>query len=183
MCALGGRLRGLSALNGGLSLGCVLDFRGGVGADQTVFSVADQVASARFTKRGDDDLSVFGAEILEKSSLLRFFFFRFGDENRFFRVGVQSRVEHASGDRSGCRIEVLDLLGVQAFLFQKQRKVNRVHWGTTRVGGHKVRHQILFFARRLGQFVKAFFEAVIHRNAGFPHLAKHVIRRVFGGNF
>jgi hypothetical protein len=49
----------------------VLGFRGGVGTDQTVFSVADQVASARFTKRGDDDLSVFGAEILEKSSSMQ----------------------------------------------------------------------------------------------------------------
>ena len=63
------------------------DFRS-IGADEAILSVADQIRSACAAKRIDDDLSVFGSEILKKSTLLRFFFLRLGNEDGLFRIGI-----------------------------------------------------------------------------------------------
>ena len=175
MRAFGKILCGLSALNGGLTFVGILIFRGWIGTDQTILSVTDQIASSRFAKRGDDDLSVFGSEILEKRSLLRFFFFCFGDEDRFFRIGIQARIEHTGRDRSGGRIEVLNLLGMQSFFFQEEGKLDGVLGLASRMGGHEVGNKILLLVHTLGQLVEAMAEFFVNLNVWLAHGVQYVV--------
>ena len=143
--------------------------------DQAIFAKTDEVASACATKRIDDDLSVFGTEILEECALFRFFFLRFGDENGLFRVGIETRIEHTSGDRSGGGIEILHLLGVESFLFEEERKLDGVCGCAARVGRHEVRNEILLHVHALGELIEAVAEFFVNTDIGLAHGVQNVV--------
>ena len=126
VCAFGEGLHFLFALRAEITFFTMLIFDRRVGADQTIFSVADQITSAGFTKSGDDDRSVLGSEVLKESPLLCFFFLCFGYEDRLFRIWIQARIEHTGGNGAGGRIKVLNLLGMQTFFFEKERELNGI---------------------------------------------------------
>ena len=106
--------------------GIVIVFLRGVGADQAIFTVTDQIASAGFTECRHDNLSVFGTEILEKSTLFGFFFSCFRYENGFFRIRIKTCIEHTSGDCAGRGIKILYLLGMQTFFFEEKSKFDGI---------------------------------------------------------
>ena len=146
-----------------------------VGTDQTIFAVTDKVGSACATERVDDDLSVFGAEILKQGALLSLFFLGLGNENGLFRVGVKTRIEHTSRDRAGGRVEVLYLFGVESFFFEEERKLDGIGGRASGVRGHEIRHKILLHIHAFRQLVEAMTEFFINADVGLAHGAKHVV--------
>ena len=175
MRALGKGLCRLFAVRRGSAAGGLLVFGWRLGADQAIFSVSDQIASAGFPECGDDGLSVFGSEILEKCSLLGFFLFGFRNEDWFFRIRIQACIEHTGGNGSGRGIEVLYLFGMQAFFFEEERELDGILGTASRMRRHEIRNKVLLLVHALCQFVEAVAEFFINFNIRLAHCVQNIV--------
>ena len=90
---------------------------------------------------------------------------------------VFAGVIHGGRVRQRRRIEVLHLVETEAVLLQPQRQVHHVFITGPRVGGDKVRDQILLFTRLLRIGVEQLFKAVVAAHSRLHHLRQ---RALFG---
>ena len=146
-----------------------------VGTDEAVLTVTDEIGSACASECVDDDLAIFGTEILKQRALLSLFFLGLGNKNGLFRVGIKTRIEHTSRDRTGSRVEVLYLLGVEPFFFEEERKLDSIGGRASGVRGHEIRHKILLHIHAFRQLVEAMTEFFINADVGLTHSAEHVV--------
>ncbi len=90
---------------------------------------------------------------------------------------VLAGVIHSGRVSQRRRIEVLHLVETEAMFLQPQRQVHHIFITGSRMGGDKVRDQILFFTRLLRIGIKQFFKAVVAAHPRLHHLRQ---RPLFG---
>lgn len=119
-------------------------------AHKAVFAVSDEIVPVCFVKRLAHGVGVIRHEVLQKRALHGFFLRVGGNIDLFKSIWVKPGVEHTGGNRSRRGVKILYLLRAEAVFFEELRHGDSVLYSAARVGGHKVRHKVLFFFWRSG---------------------------------
>ena len=100
-----------------------------------------------------------------------------------FTQRVLTGVIHRGRVRQRRRIEVLHLVETEAMFLQPQRQVHHILITSSRVGGDKVRDQILLFTCLLRIGIKQLFKAVVAAHARLHHLRQRPLFGMLRGDF
>ena len=130
---------------------------GGVGWNECVAPLANQVGAASLKQGGSYIEPVFRLEKLQKGTLLFAIFQSLYHLNLFSGHRIDAGVVHASGNIKGGRNEVLNLVGTIPVSFEEQCQLNHGLQITTRMAGNVIGNKELFWLTRL---CGCFFESI-----------------------
>jgi len=92
-------------------------------------------------------------------------------------------VEHGGGDGERGRIEILDLLRPDVFLFQIERQFNHVRQSAARMTADKIFKYLLGFAGRPIGLLEPFDKLAVGLHPWFAHQAQDIGGNVFRRDF
>ena len=131
-------------------------------------------------QRLEDQLPVFGEEILEQRPLHRLFLGGARDKDRLEGIRVHPGVEHAGRDGAGGRVKVLHLLGVDVVFLEEEGELDRLLQGAPRVGGHEVRDEVLLLPELFGDAVEFVGKGAVGLDVGLAHRVEDGVCAVLG---